>query len=330
MRTIFITILLFPISFFAQVGINTDAPKVTLEVKKNESISKADGIIPPQLTGNQLKAKDNLYTTDLEGTLVYITEVASPVSPKTVNVNSLGYYYFDGAKWVKFNTEINQNIYNSNGSLTSNRQVNLNNFNLEFTGSGNISTKFINSSGTSSATKSAIQIKDGGEGDNKVLMSDASGNARWDTPASIKPTVLGAREAGSPANVNSTGAVAPLYSYQKITLTAGKWVVNAGLTISNNSIAGYSNNYWHHAYISSSKTSSQTIGFNFLGPASTNTAYAGLLVSGNVFNFMNGSSIIEVTNPSVDIYLLIENKTANLWTYPTGAYENYFYAIPIN
>lgn len=89
-------------SSFAQVGISTESPKATLDVsaKPNDN-TKADGFIAPRLTGNELKAKDLLYGTDQLGAIIYATAAASPVTPKTINVTQVGYYYFDGSLWVK-------------------------------------------------------------------------------------------------------------------------------------------------------------------------------------------------------------------------------------
>lgn len=188
----------------------------------------------------------------------------------------------------------------------------------------------IQTGGTAINPVTGFKLVDGNQGENKVLMSDADGIGKWDTPASVKPTVLGMLEPSAPPTVRATGSSTPIYSHQKITLTTGKWVVNAGLTISNETVASFANNYWHHAYLSSSKTVVSKTGFTHLGPAGILTSYAALLVSGVSYNFMTGSSVIEVNRPTVDVYLLIENKTANWWVYPTTAYENYFYAIPVN
>jgi hypothetical protein len=84
----------------AQVGVNTDTPKATLDVMgKPSDVTVADGFIAPRLTGNEIKAKDALYGTDQTGVVVYVTAAASPVSTKTANVTATGYYYFDGTVW---------------------------------------------------------------------------------------------------------------------------------------------------------------------------------------------------------------------------------------
>lgn len=90
---------------FSQVGINTNDPKVTLDVTNYTSQpTKADGFITPQLKGDELKAKDDLYTADFEGTIIFVTEIPSSTSAKTIDVTDVGYYYFNGTKWVSFKT----------------------------------------------------------------------------------------------------------------------------------------------------------------------------------------------------------------------------------
>ncbi|WP_154656891.1 hypothetical protein [Epilithonimonas tenax] len=96
---------------FGQVGINTSEPKATLDIVGSPlNNSKTDGIIAPRLSGDQLKAKDELYkqttptVTGHTGTILYVTEaVTGTPSGKTINVTETGYFYFDGLVWKKLN-----------------------------------------------------------------------------------------------------------------------------------------------------------------------------------------------------------------------------------
>ncbi len=100
---------MFPVAY-SQVGIDTEAPKATLDVVgKPSDVTKADGIIAPRLKGSELKSKDALYTADQKASLVYITEAlaSADTTAKTVNVISIGYFYFDGNIWQKLNTGSN-------------------------------------------------------------------------------------------------------------------------------------------------------------------------------------------------------------------------------
>jgi hypothetical protein len=86
----------------AQVGINTDQGQATLDVVGSPAVAaKLDGIIAPRITGTQLRAKN--YGTAQAGALVYVTAADSAPAGQTINVTAIGYYYFDGSKWIKSN-----------------------------------------------------------------------------------------------------------------------------------------------------------------------------------------------------------------------------------
>ncbi len=83
---------------YAQVGINTSDPKASLDVVGNPTnTTKLDGILPPRLTGDQLRAKT--YTTAQTGAQVYVTAADSNPSGQTIYVKTPGSYYFNGTVW---------------------------------------------------------------------------------------------------------------------------------------------------------------------------------------------------------------------------------------
>lgn len=128
---LYILLLINSLNVYSQVGINTENPKATLDVAAlADNLSSIDGIIPPILTGEQLQAKNNLYTPDLLGVIVYVTSPSPNVEnsdDKTKNINKAGYYYFDGNYWISLNTEIkagnglniNDNSLELGGNLTA-------------------------------------------------------------------------------------------------------------------------------------------------------------------------------------------------------------------
>ncbi|SMP95689.1 hypothetical protein SAMN05421679_107231 [Epilithonimonas pallida] len=129
----------------AQVGINTDTPKSTLDVVgKATDTSSLDGITAPRLTGDQLRAKT--YTSAQTGTLVYVTVADTAPAGQTVNVTTIGYFYFDGTVWQKVNTGTNAsvNIYNADGTLTNNRTLTQASRTLTFLGTNQSTTFFPN------------------------------------------------------------------------------------------------------------------------------------------------------------------------------------------
>ena len=93
-------VLFISIMGFSQVGINTENPGATLDVvAKTNDGSKAEGMIIPRLTGNEIKNADSKYGAAQKGTLIYATQAVSPSSTKTQNITAEGYYYFDGILW---------------------------------------------------------------------------------------------------------------------------------------------------------------------------------------------------------------------------------------
>ena len=195
---------------FSQVGINTDIPKATLDVVgKATDTSSLDGIIAPRLTGDQLRAKT--YTTDQTGTLVYVTTADTAPAGQTVNVTSIGYFYFDGAVWQKVSNGAAApvNIYNANGSLTgseSSRNLTLNGKELNFIGTNQRTSwrtdgVLYQENLQSSGGEGAIVIT-GGSSSNLYLQQFRNGPAQ--IQAAFNSTVLDIGTNGSTASAPLT------------------------------------------------------------------------------------------------------------------------------
>lgn len=117
-------LLALSISAFGQVGVGTTNPAATLQVTGNPTTaSSADGIIAPIISRTNLMAKTG-YTSTQKGVILYVDDItgtAPEVGSSTESVTSIGYYYFEGEKWIKFNNPVN--MYNTDSSLTGNRIV---------------------------------------------------------------------------------------------------------------------------------------------------------------------------------------------------------------
>ncbi|SHK21960.1 hypothetical protein [Chryseobacterium polytrichastri] len=99
----------------AQIGINTSVPQASLDVTgKPATTSSLDGIIPPRITGAQLRAKT--YTAAQTGAHVYVTAADTAPAGQTVNVQSAGNYYFDGTVW-KFIAGTSNTLPNGTGTV---------------------------------------------------------------------------------------------------------------------------------------------------------------------------------------------------------------------
>ena len=85
------------------VGIKTDAPQTTLDVRAEATdTSMPDGVLVPRLTVTELNAKSAAYGADQNGALVFVTSnTQGGAGTKVENVKDPGFYYYDNAtsKW---------------------------------------------------------------------------------------------------------------------------------------------------------------------------------------------------------------------------------------
>ena len=94
----------------AQVGINTKAPRATLDIVATSTSSESpEGLIAPNLSRAEVISKNNVYGQDQKGAFVYIKEISDSdiLDTKTAKIIGTGYYYFDGTIWrrLSYNTE---------------------------------------------------------------------------------------------------------------------------------------------------------------------------------------------------------------------------------
>lgn len=95
----------------AQIGIGTESPNATLEIDVDpstisETMTSPPGFIAPRLSGDVLKSLEGAYKNPQIGAIVYVNAVPTlPTTPKTVDVTSKGFYYFNGTKWIKLGSE---------------------------------------------------------------------------------------------------------------------------------------------------------------------------------------------------------------------------------
>jgi hypothetical protein len=128
-----LAVSLFSLTIFAQVGINNNTPKATLDITaQTTNGSKPEGLLPPRLTGDQIKAGDAQYTAAQAGTIVFATSAASPTTTKTSKITEAGFYYFTGSVWerisstastVSYTTIVDPNILGYVPSTTATASV---------------------------------------------------------------------------------------------------------------------------------------------------------------------------------------------------------------
>ncbi|WP_148285288.1 hypothetical protein [Flavobacterium sp. B17] len=95
--------LLFSMTAFAQVGINNTSPKATLDITAKTSGTKPEGLIIPQLSGDQIRTATAgaVYGTNQKGLIVYASSADTAPAGATASITAAGYYYFDGTNWQK-------------------------------------------------------------------------------------------------------------------------------------------------------------------------------------------------------------------------------------
>ncbi|WP_131724323.1 hypothetical protein [Chryseobacterium indologenes] len=113
-QLIYLVAFLPMIGMKAQVGVNTNTPKATLDVTAKADNTLPEGMLAPRLTRAQLTAKgESMYTADQNGTIVYITDISGGnTTGQRVRVTHPGYYYFDSGEniWKTFLPPITQGI----------------------------------------------------------------------------------------------------------------------------------------------------------------------------------------------------------------------------
>jgi hypothetical protein len=113
-----------------QVGVNTTAPKSTMDVsvKRNTAGTITDnsqvfGLQAPRVTLAELTANTAIYNTDQQGALIYITDVSGGTAiGQRVHIDAVGYYSFDGSLWQKLNSTEPWYDTATNTSATANTQ----------------------------------------------------------------------------------------------------------------------------------------------------------------------------------------------------------------
>ncbi|HCA08928.1 tail fiber domain-containing protein [Chryseobacterium sp.] len=120
----------------AQVGVNTQTPASTLDVRAKETSGTSavvEGLLIPRVDRQKAQSMTGVPVS----TMIYISSTATGAQTGTaLNIDAEGYYYFNGTAWTKLagnGTPVN-NIYTNDGTLAGNRIVTQGTNTLAFTG----------------------------------------------------------------------------------------------------------------------------------------------------------------------------------------------------
>ena len=136
---------------YGQVGIGTETPKATLDITAKDATGTStgvDGIIIPRIDRERAQ---NMASVEIS-TLIYVNDISTGASSgQAVNVDAIGFYYFDGSEWQKFGASSGGsdiNIYKDNGTLTGNRTVTMSDKTLSFNSAATSGTSHFNVDGS--------------------------------------------------------------------------------------------------------------------------------------------------------------------------------------
>ena len=143
-----------------------------------------------------------------------------------------------------------------------------------------------------STSGTGLRLVDGSQGANKVLQSDANGNASWSTNVAITPAVIGTMGVGA----QNSGANA--YTGASITLPNGKWSISVSMLVITSTGVG---SYWLRTGFSAT-TNPAGIGADGIG----SSLVSGLVWS-NRYNMISGTIVINNTSGANKTYYYVTN-----------------------
>jgi hypothetical protein len=156
---------------FAQMGINTNTPLSTLDInakKPSGTSANPDGILIPRIDRQRAQNMSGIPVS----TMVYINNIATGSQTGTAaNIDTTGYYYYNGISWIKLNPSVN--IYTSDGTLSNFRSITTN---------GN-SLNFVNGTSTVGINMSEINGGFSANGSTRGTLTLSSGTNSIDTYA---------------------------------------------------------------------------------------------------------------------------------------------------
>lgn len=138
---------------FAQIGINNNTPLTTLDITAKNATgtsTNVDGILIPRVDRQRAQSMNSVPVS----TMIYVASIATGTQTGTAaNIDTPGYYYYNGTLWIKLNPM--NNIYTSDGLLSGMRSVTTNGNTVHFVnGTSNVEIITTPTEGKFSATGS--------------------------------------------------------------------------------------------------------------------------------------------------------------------------------
>jgi len=106
----------------AQVGIGTPTPEATLDITAaNLTAATVDGLLIPRISRLRAKTMASIPTS----TLVYVNDISNgDLLGTTANINSEGFYYWNGSIWIRLSTSSDSDAWKIIGNSGTDSTIN--------------------------------------------------------------------------------------------------------------------------------------------------------------------------------------------------------------
>ncbi|MFB9078938.1 hypothetical protein ACFFLS_10435 [Flavobacterium procerum] len=327
--TIFFVVVI-SLNTFAQVGMTTNNPNKNAILDLNNSDgTTTKGLLLPLVSLSSTTNSAPL-SAPVEGMHVYNTRTYGSGTTQVIP----GEYYNNGTGWIRIQSESWKLQGNTDTNTANNfagtkdaiplvfRTNNVERLRITSTGKLLIGTTAVPTGGTNAkvvidngAVKGAVQLKDGTEGNNFILTSNADGVATWKAPATEIDFVS---SYGSGINL----PVSPLnkwyFTGSSVTLAPGKWLISANMLLSKST--GYTNateSWW----VNSSFSDSDTV-LSISADIINGSLISGSAVPNSLYGILSGSTLINNTSGSNKTYYYIA-RVAQASSTATGELQNF-------
>jgi hypothetical protein len=120
MKRLLLLTALVPLAYSAQVGINIPSPASTLDITAKNPTGTAttvDGIVVPRVDRQRAQSMTGVPVS----TLIYINDISTGTTTGTTeDVTAVGFYHFDGTKWIALITASSNNDWRTLGNVGTN------------------------------------------------------------------------------------------------------------------------------------------------------------------------------------------------------------------